>query len=176
MTRDRMTESGRSAVRLRGESGMSIVELMMVLAVLSILITVLGFSAKGWINRYKVEDDVKRMYIDIVEARARAMQRARATFVTVTSGDYAVYEDTSPAPDGNGTLEAGTDRLVTGRSTNSPIVNDLGGTLTFGRDGIASLSGTIYLSTDENPEVNGINIGPTRVKLGRYHGGVFTEK
>lgn len=154
-----------------GRDGFTLVEIMIVLAILGILLLVLGGSFQGWMARHKVASETGQMFADVAEARARAIQRSRATFVVVTGNGYTTYEDTSPAPDGNNALESTSDRRISGRATTYPLVANLTGgatTIRFSREGFASVSGALHLHSTFNPDVDCISIGPTRVKLGRY--------
>ena len=52
---------------------------------------------------YRVENQVKGMYADLMNARARAMQQNRSHFVQVTANNYQIIEDTNE----NGVYNAG---------------------------------------------------------------------
>lgn len=153
------------------EEGFTLIETMIVLSILGILLIVLGGSFQGWMARHKVSSETGQMFTDVIEARAKAIQKGRATFVRVTGNSYATYEDTSPAPDGNNAYDAGADKRISGRTTTYPLVTNLTGGVTefrFNRDGFSSVGGALHLHTTTNPDVDCISIGATRVKLGRY--------
>ena len=96
-----------------GERGITLIEMLTVVAIVAILCMVLGFSFSGWVARHKVESEARQLFTDVIEARGRAMQRNRATFVVLSGSGYSTYEDTAPAPDGDGTLNTAADNLRT---------------------------------------------------------------
>lgn len=85
--------------------GFTLIELLITISIIAILAVALAFSYQGWMGKYKVESQMKQMHADMMNGRAGAMQRNRMYFVTIATASYTVYEDTNPAPDGNGTLE-----------------------------------------------------------------------
>ncbi|MBI5640676.1 MAG: prepilin-type N-terminal cleavage/methylation domain-containing protein [Nitrospirae bacterium] len=86
--------------------GVTLMELMVVLAVIAILAISLGFSYQGWMGKYKVEKAVKDIYSDLMDARTRAMKTNHMHFATFDppAGSiwfYSIHEDTKnilPAP------------------------------------------------------------------------------
>jgi len=95
------------------EKGVTLIELIVVIAIIGIIVVAFGFSFNNWIGKYRVESQIKEMYTDLMNARARAMQRNRVHFVQINSStSYSIYEDDSDGsnkvPDGDGTLQTGT--------------------------------------------------------------------
>jgi len=92
--------------------GYTLIELLIVLAIIAILLIALAMSFEGWRGKYRVESQVQQLYTDLLEARARAMQRNRAHFVDFTTQtSYAVYDDDSDGAvkvtDGDRLLQVG---------------------------------------------------------------------
>jgi prepilin-type N-terminal cleavage/methylation domain-containing protein len=164
---------------VRDIRGMTLVELLTVVAILGVLLVILGFSFQGWIAKYKVEDQTKRLYADVTDARARAMQKKRLTFVTLAANRYRTFEDTNAAPDGNGTLETAADTGVADTATAYTITPTLTGgvsQLSFDREGLASVTGTIRLVSALSPDYDCITIQTTRIRIGRFDGATCQEK
>jgi prepilin-type N-terminal cleavage/methylation domain-containing protein len=156
------------------QAGVTLVELMVVVAVIGILVFALGFSYQGWIGRYKVESAMKEMHADMMNARVRAMQRGRTHFLSVSGQRYAIHEDTSPAPDGNGVLETGADTEVVDKDTQRDLtVQGFASPLALRRDGLAASEGSVRIPwrdwDDElNPDYDCIDIAQTRLNLGLW--------
>ena len=159
-----------------GECGMSLLEVMIVVTILGLLCVILANSYQGWSEKYRVETAVKEMFADLMDARGRAIQRSRAHFVTVTTSPagYQMFEDTSPQPDGNGTLEAA-DRAVRTAGVRYPITVIPAGTtqINFNRDGLVSMNsgstGVIRLTSPVSADYDCITLGPTRIKMGQFN-------
>ena len=88
-------------------TGFTLIELLVVMIIIVIVLAIATVSGSVWRNRYLVESQTKQMYTDLLNARAKAMQRNRMYFAAFTTTRYTIYEDSNPAPDGNGTLETG---------------------------------------------------------------------
>lgn len=159
--------------------GFTLVEILIVIAIVTILLTMGITSFQGLSEKYRVESETKQLYADLMNARGRAMQRKRVFFVQISGNGYATYEDTSPAPDGDGVL-TGADKLTASANGLNAIVTDLPGAppgFTFNRDGIASVAaGTIRFTSTEQPDYDCVTIRPTRIKTGKFTGGVCVEK
>jgi prepilin-type N-terminal cleavage/methylation domain-containing protein len=167
----------------RGRRGFTLVEIMIAVAILGILVVLAVSTFKELNEKYRIEGETKQLYADLMDVRARAMQRNRFTFVQMRGDGYATFEDCNPEPDGNCNFENGLDNQVT-RVTVSPhtIVTTLAGStdnLAFNRNGIATDTGTIQIIsplTTVKPDYDCITIGATRIKMGAMVGGSCVEK
>jgi len=100
--------------------GITLIELLVTITVVSVLVIALGFQFTAWRGGYNIESAMKELHSDLMNARAMAMQRSRVQFVTLSTTQYSLYDDTNPAPDGNGTLEVASDRRVVQRGFEIP--------------------------------------------------------
>jgi len=168
------------------ESGLTLIELMIVVALFGVMAVMLSNSYQTWAERYRVESEVKEFYADIMDARARAMQRNRPHFVALSGAGteynrYVVYEDTSPGPDGNGTLESAADNTVRDIRPRYPVVTSPAGTtqIRINRDGTLELDGaTIRVPPPDvvRADYDCIALSRTRIRMGRYDGGSCVER
>jgi prepilin-type N-terminal cleavage/methylation domain-containing protein len=176
------------------DKGVSLVELVVVIAVIGILAVALSFTYQGWMGRYKVESAVKDLYSDLMDARARAMDR-NATYLVdfpaiaaCPSGKscYRIANDTPPTGNGDGAIQ-NAEVLPTFPKTVDYTIN--GGVLiTFDSKGLiysgvppVLLSATlppvtISLTSTVNPDYDCINLYPTKIVMGQITGGVCNEK
>ena len=154
--------------------GVTLIELIVVVAIISILAVVLVTSLGGWITGYKVESEIKTMSGDLMNAKTRAIAGNRTIFVSFPSTtQYAIYADTNPAPNGNGILETASDTLVTQKTTSYTIVPTLApasGQFGFTRDGISNKTGFIWLShtSTVTPDSDCIDLQTMRINIGKW--------
>lgn len=151
-------------------SGVTLTELAVVVAIIGIVIIAVGFSFQGWAARYNVERQIKEMHTDLMEAKAKAMSKSRVHFITLATGQYVVYEDTDPAPDGNGVLTTASDtsRLTKSLDARYPITwIGATATLEFNTRGIAAVEKTICSNTTADSDYNCIVISDSRINLGQ---------
>lgn len=172
----------RSTDDKTARGGFTLVEILITMAILGILVVIAVGNFGGLNEKYKVEAETKQLYADLMDVRGRAMQRTRMSFVQINANNYQTYEDTSPAPDGDGALQSA-DTLVVNTTVRHGISTDnlVGGanfTFRFNRNGIASVTGTgtIHLASQVQSDYDCITVKPTRIKMGQYIGGVCVEK
>lgn len=167
--------------------GFTLIELIIVISIIGILVIALGFSFQGWIGGYKVESQIKEMYVDLMNARARAMERNRMHFVGLVTTQYTVQEDISPWPDGDGLLTAADNTRPTGYTDPIPLLqknldsrypitwSDIADLqIDFTKKGLSTDNKTICIFTDfdgdkksdYNPDYDCIVISSTRINTG----------
>ena len=159
------------------DKGISLIELITVVSIIGILVAAFAFSFEGWIGRYRVESQVKEMYTDFMNARARAMQRGRVHFITGTPTSYTLYEDTNTGPDGNGTLETASDSRFTTFPKTVTYKIEWAGTGTqidFNKNGMITFpllddvtEGSIFLTTINDADYDCLNITPLKIYMGK---------
>ncbi len=92
--------------------GLSLIELIVAMIIIGILLAIAIVSGSVWMNQYRLEGQTKELHTDLMNVRVQAMQRNRMFFVVMTATRYTIYEDTSPAPDGDGVLQTAADTLI----------------------------------------------------------------
>jgi type II secretion system protein H len=166
------------------KSGFTIIELIVVMAILGILLAIVGLSMQNWLGKARVEEQIKQMYADLSNARARAMNNNRVHFVVLNAAanQYQVWEDTNTAPDGNGALEtAGGDtrtlQIDNRVELTTTIIPGGGFHFSFNTRGIISNNGTIRMGSVNNfgAMVDCIAVSATRIRLGRWNGANCTS-
>ena len=151
-------------------SGMTLIELVIVISVIGILIIALGLEFSGWIGKYKVESRTNELYADLMDARVRAMQKKRIHFVVLADESYSIVEDTFPSPDGNGTRED-SDTLILEKDTLYTLIPSLSsGTaeFSFNPRGLISDAGNIRFDSTANPDYDCIVLSATKIDTGLY--------
>jgi prepilin-type N-terminal cleavage/methylation domain-containing protein len=156
-------------------SGFTLLEIIIVMAILGILLGIAAISGRDWLEHYRVEGQTKEMYVDLMNARVNAMQRNRVFFVTLAAdpvNQYAIYEDTHTLPDGDGDLQPTQDTLVMQKTTRSPLQPHLGlglTTFSFEKSGLVSLNGTIRFYSSVDPFSDCIKLFSTRILMGKWN-------
>ncbi len=179
---------------MKDNRGLTLMEVLIVIAIASVLTVAMGYEYFGWQGSYKVESQTKDIYADLMDARARAMQRNRRHFISLlTPTTYTIHEDDSngviKVPDGDGTLQLQAGNPADSEDTRLgtfPKTTEFGiywnntaitarEDLVFNTQGLATILGTISLYIDKDgdgeqdylPDYDCIIISPTRIIVGQ---------
>jgi prepilin-type N-terminal cleavage/methylation domain-containing protein len=152
------------------KSGFTLTEVLITVGILSILLAIGGMSYSTFMARYRMENQVRELYTDIQNARARAMQKNLDHFVIVsTAFNYRVIEDTND--DGEANEAAFTTRpLAYAPDADLEVTIDKRGL-------IDSINTTIRFSSAATGAVlDCIVLDVTRIKMGKLNGTVCTSQ
>ncbi len=168
-----------SLTKVPKDKGITLIELIIVISIIGILIVALGFEFNGWMETYRVESQFKEMYVDLMHARARALQRNRAHFVTLSPTQYTLREDISPWPDGDGSLTVADSVPPAGYSDPIPFLlrnldpqypitwNGATPQIFFTPRGLSNVNETICSNTNSDPDYNCMVVFESRINLGK---------
>jgi Tfp pilus assembly protein FimT len=135
---------------------------MIVIAIMGILMAIAGLSYNEWMSKYRLEGQVRAMYADLMNARARAMQRNLDHSMVVTSDSYNVREDSND--DGTPDTDVLSPKLLSFPSSSAI-------TVTLNKRGLVSPEDTITFNTGGvNAVYDCIVLAPTRIRIGRLNG------
>ncbi len=151
--------------------GVTLIELVIVISVISILVVALGFEFSGWMGSYRIESQVKELYTDLMNSKVRAMQRNRAHFVVINANNYQVFEDTNES----GQFDGGDIPLAS--FANQKIFEfpvdpaSWTGTVTLDSRGLVVPNSVIRFDIrNNNPDYDCLLLFPTRINMGRWNG------
>lgn len=159
--------------RIKGDYGFSLIELMVVIAIVGILTAIAALGYSRWTIKFRVEQQIKEMYADLMDARTKAMTRNRSHFLTLASTQYTIRDDS----DDDGANET-TDAVVANRSNLKYQLSwsDIAQTnIEFNSKGLYTqvTTKTICIRSTENPSVTNTNptadciiIQQTRINMG----------
>ncbi len=156
-------------MKIEDEKGITLIELMVVVSIAAILVIALGFEFQGWIGRYKIENQIKQMYVDVMNTRARAMHRNRFHMIVLTANTYTAYEDMNEneAVDATEILPAYPKTL-----DNYPMVWTRGGnTITFNTRGLlVPPTRTVTILAGVDSDYDCMTVLDTKTNMGKWNG------
>ncbi len=156
--------------------GLTLIELIVIITIMTILLAIAGVQYHQWQIRYGIESQVRQLYSDLIGARVEAMQQNELYIVRIeSSNSYAVYRDEND----NSTYDAGTDTKIEKYSRSGlkyPIKWSDGNVLEFTMNerGLINQNLSLRVTNKDgslsNAEYDCLNITRTRINLGKYNG------
>ena len=164
---------------MNNSRGITLIELLIVFAIIGILGSSLAYAYSGWMGRYNVEKQTKEIYSDLMTARMMALTRNRAYFVDFPSATtYRIVEDTND----NNAINAGTgDTVLPSFPKTVEYDNNANGfgiplTFKFNSRGLISPLRTIWITHSTDPDYDCIVISSTRINMGQMSGNSCVQK
>jgi type IV fimbrial biogenesis protein FimT len=154
-------------------NGFTLVELLVVMAIMGILFSIATMSWSSMQKKNNVEKDVKLVYADLMALRLDALYTKRARSAVVSGKSFAVYSS-------NATDSAVRPVLVRGLAypmSWTPAGSTL--TLSFDAAGLSTAATDTVLCSDPESNLAAVNSGSVdsvvistaRIKLGKRQGG-----
>jgi prepilin-type N-terminal cleavage/methylation domain-containing protein len=175
-------------------NGFTLIELLLVIAIIGILVALSTAGFTGMVRKNRIENQTRRLYADILNARVMAMNRNVTHFVVFNylgnANQYGIIADTNgnntanvpptgaPAGDTQVLIRGGADitpfTFTGAAQQNQTMSNNLGDQVIINARGAArgSLSaGTICIANTTTvgtqPSCNCIVVNTTQIRMGR---------
>lgn len=142
--------------------GFSLIELLITIALITIMLTVASFQFSAYSKKSGVESQTRRLYGDLMELRSKAMFEKRSRAVKLSALSYSIYssEVTTVSP-----VQVTTLKAPIQWNNSSDIIFDSRGML----DTVDNSS--ICVSETNSAPVDSIVVSMTRIKLGKFKEG-----
>jgi prepilin-type N-terminal cleavage/methylation domain-containing protein len=142
--------------------GFSLLELLIVIAIMSIIFAIAGLSYNSWMKKYRLEGQVRELYVDLLNARVQAMQMNHVYWVDMAASSYAIKADAND----NGVVD---DPVIRTKQFEYPLTSPVN--VALNARGIVSPLATITFNTGGiNAAYDCITLSPTRIRMGKYYG------
>jgi prepilin-type N-terminal cleavage/methylation domain-containing protein len=147
-------------------NGFTLVEILFAIGITGILAAIGAASFTGLVQKYNINNQTKKMYTDIMTARAMAAMKNRAHFVSLSANQYSIYDDTNES---GGAPEAPpNDTLILQKTLDKAITwNGSTDYMKFNVRGLCDTLMTICTYSTVTPEYDCIKASRTRVTLGK---------
>ena len=145
------------------QNGFSLVELVVVIAILAILLSIATLQFNQYIKKSVIEGQVRTMYTDLMTVRSQALFEKRDRTVTVTATTFSVYS--SNLATGTPVLQ----RVLKYNVTNSSMPY----TVKFNSRGVIDgVNASICIEPSDNPAaIDSLVLFTTRIQMGKRNAG-----
>lgn len=150
--------------KVQNRQGFSLVELMIVIALIGILLSAATFQFSQYSQKSAIERQTKTLYNDILDLRNRAFYEKRNKAVVLSAMSYALYstDTTTVTP-------------VSTTAVNSQITWNNSARIVFDSMGLVSnppaMDQTICVNSTNSASVDSIVLSMTRAQIGKLTNG-----
>ncbi len=137
-------------------NGFTLLEIVITLAILAIALAIAVPNFSRYIKDYKISSQIDEIASDLQFAKFYAVTHKIQTTVSLNANSYNIYYK-----NGNSTVSLKNVRLDYPISANSTIID-------FDTHGLADNSTSVYINTENNANLNCINIKPIEINIGRW--------
>jgi prepilin-type N-terminal cleavage/methylation domain-containing protein len=170
----------RFRTKVMNSRGFSLMELLTVMAIMSLLLAIGTIKGKQWMDQYHEESQMRTMHTDLLATRAMAMEKNRQYFMVLSAGSYQIVEDKNDSggnkPDAApaDTWQPSKTMLFSPKLTSDPlyIAMDARGLVSTYPTAIP-LNGGLSIQFDTRnttPEYDCLQLYATRINIGRMNG------
>jgi type IV fimbrial biogenesis protein FimT len=157
---------------MKAQSGFTLVELMIVVAIIGVILAIATMNFTQWNDKYTVESYTKEIHSILMKARNDAANTNTQVSVTLAANLVTTYQDVN----GNAVVDPG-------ETTTKPYprfaIQFATSPFVFDRRGITNTPQTISItnySPNASPGVDCIAIARTRINMGVMTGGACAQQ
>ncbi len=158
---------------LRDSAGLTLVELLVVITIVTILLSLSTIAFNTYQVNYNVESEIKTLYSDLMGARLRAMNENRQYVVKFTGPkSYVTAIDNNLDGDYTSGMDIRVDRY-SHDTLKYNLIWSLDGSfdrITLDNRGLVNINGNVRVDRSNSAEYDCIIISNTRLKMGKWDG------